>query len=278
MEKEIWKPVIENDEYEVSSMCRFRTLKPCKKGGSPKILKQHICKTGYYCVGLYQGNGKQRVRKSNRLFAQVFIQNPLKLPQVNHKDGNKLNNSLDNLEWVTNKQNSEHAWKTGLINRQFGEKTSKAVLTNKDAIDIINSNKTDKELANIYNVHSSTINNIKCGKNRSDITKVPRRFKEKVNVGVVLKIFNSTNDDATTAKEYGVCRQHVNAIKSGLRYSEITGKVYQRKQKVATKITRNIVMGIKSMRHLKLKDSMIGFNVSESVVVKIRAGKFDHLI
>ena len=57
----------------------------------------------------------------NGLIATHFIDNPKNLPQVNHKDGNKLNNSMDNLEWVTAQENTIHAYKNGLINHIAGE-------------------------------------------------------------------------------------------------------------------------------------------------------------
>lgn len=270
MEEEVWVNVKGSKFTEVSSLGRFRTSF-FKKGVT--ICKQHISKTGYLALRI---NGK--TQRAHRIIATAFIPNPLNLPQVNHIDGNKLNNNFNNLEWVSNKQNSEHAWKNGLIKRQFGEKTSKAILTNEDAINIVNSNSTDKEIAILYNVHDTTINSIRCGKNWSDITNVKRKFKKKVNPITVINIFNSKYNDDETASIFGVSRQYVNSIKIGRLYSEITGKEYIKKQKTPTRVTPEIVIGVKSMSNLKLKDSMKEFNITESVVVKIRAGKYDSLI
>lgn len=87
----------------------------CKRG---KYLKPKLTRFGYYEVAL--SNQKDGVRyvkyKSvHRLVAEVFIDNPSNLEQVNHKDGDKLNNRVDNLEWCTAKQNTEHAWRLGLM-------------------------------------------------------------------------------------------------------------------------------------------------------------------
>lgn len=66
------------------------------------ILRNSIDKqTGYSKVGLW--DGKTKTRLVHRLVAEAFIPNPDNLPQVHHKDGNKQNNSVDNLEWVSNK-------------------------------------------------------------------------------------------------------------------------------------------------------------------------------
>jgi len=78
------------------------------------FIKQGKCPQGYPTVKLYEGNRVWDTRRVHRLLAQAFIPNPAKKPYVNHKDGNKTNNALDNLEWCTPAENAQHAWANGL--------------------------------------------------------------------------------------------------------------------------------------------------------------------
>lgn len=80
---------------------------------SGKIIEHYVNEYGYHNVYLYK-DGEKKGKRVNRLVAMAFIPNPLGKPQVNHIDGNKDNNNVWNLEWVTNKENSVHAGKTGL--------------------------------------------------------------------------------------------------------------------------------------------------------------------
>lgn len=106
--QEIWKD-IEGYEglYEISSLGNVR------RAPSGRILKQNKNSYGYSHVGLSK-EGKVKMICVHRLIANAFIPNPQNKPQVNHIDGNKSNNSISNLEWVSQKENIIHAFKTGL--------------------------------------------------------------------------------------------------------------------------------------------------------------------
>lgn len=82
-----------------------------KKTGN--FYKNQLGKTGYYVISLVN-NKVRRTLYIHRILAIEFIPNPLFLPCVNHKDGNKLNNSIDNLEWCTYQENNKHAYDIGL--------------------------------------------------------------------------------------------------------------------------------------------------------------------
>ena len=95
----------------------------------------------------------------HRLVAEKYIPNPNNLPQVNHKDGDKTNNSVDNLEWVSNQDNRKHAIENGLHFQ--GEKCSWSKLTQEDVNYIRNHTDMKQiELAKMFNVNRSTIGDI----------------------------------------------------------------------------------------------------------------------
>ena len=116
----IWRYIEETDErYMVSSIgtikrCEFTLIdsKGREKTYSEKIFYPKPANNGY----LRLGYGMNR-DYAHRVVAKAFIPNPNNLPQVNHIDGDKLNNNIENLEWVSAKENMEHASKNGLVNR-----------------------------------------------------------------------------------------------------------------------------------------------------------------
>lgn len=83
---------------------------------SGKTLKSWIDNKGYFMVSLGGRNNKRTIGV-HRLLALTFVPNPDNLPEVNHIDGNKQNNDLNNLEWVTHGDNMRHAYDTGLNKR-----------------------------------------------------------------------------------------------------------------------------------------------------------------
>jgi hypothetical protein len=96
-------------------------------------------KTGDYerVVLFLEGNGKSKKYLVHRLVAETFIPNPQNKPQVNHIDGNKLNNKVDNLEWATAKENTQHSIKK-LNNKTHGEYNGNSKLKENDIIWIKN--------------------------------------------------------------------------------------------------------------------------------------------
>lgn len=113
--KEEWKVIEGYEDYEVSNLGRILSNKKGKK----KYLKL-FNKQGYYCTAL--SANKTKFLLVHRLVAKAFISNPKNKPEVNHIDGDKSNNHVDNLEWCTPKENINHAWKNGLC-----ENTRKAI-------------------------------------------------------------------------------------------------------------------------------------------------------
>ena len=119
-EDEIWCPIKGYESlYEVSDKGRVRSL----KFGKERILKQGRNNSGYLQVCLCK-NGETKRCLVHRLVAQAFIHNPDNLPEVNHKDEDKENNSVQNLEWCDRKYNVNYG--TGI--QRISEKKSKPVL------------------------------------------------------------------------------------------------------------------------------------------------------
>ena len=118
---EVWKDVVGYEGiYEVSNFGRVKSLEryePCRNGHlcfrKEKILKGQISQYGYRRFQLRK-NGKVFSTSSHRLVANSFICNTDNKPFVNHIDGDRLNNTVDNLEWVTHSENMKHAVEIGL--------------------------------------------------------------------------------------------------------------------------------------------------------------------
>lgn len=118
MEKEVWKD-IEGYEglYQVSNLGRIKSLKRNTNNQCCKediILKLKLHKNGYYCVVLYN-NGKSKEILVHRLVAQTFLTNTNNLLCVNHINGNKQDNRVENLEWCSFSHNTKEAFRLGLM-------------------------------------------------------------------------------------------------------------------------------------------------------------------
>lgn len=158
---EIWTDVPTMPNYSIST---FGNLK--RNGTS---ITTPVNKIGY--KRKYLKDHKKNII-IHRVVAEAFIPNPDNLPEVNHKDGDKLNNNVGNLEWVTRQGNATHAKINGLLRQPTGDKAHKAKLKNIHIPIIreaIASGISLTSIAKYFNVSQSAVSLIKTGKNWSTI-------------------------------------------------------------------------------------------------------------
>ncbi len=126
-----------------------------------KTLRPSLDSSGYLSISLSL-NCKKHTKRVHRLVAETFISNPLNLPQVNHIDGNKLNNHINNLEWSSSVDNIRHAFDNGLCNNSIGEKQHNSKLTEVEVLKIrsLANSMRGSDIAKLFNVKKCCISQI----------------------------------------------------------------------------------------------------------------------
>ena len=158
---ETWRDVVGyEDQYEVSSFGNVRR--------KIQNLKLNSSVHGYYNVSLSK-NGECTTKLVHRLVAEAFLDNSECKEQVNHKDCNKLNNEINNLEWVTPQENITHAVLNERQRDQRGEDNNMSKLTEKDVLFIMKLKKSGYTTYKIHKefypyLHQQTIYGITSGK------------------------------------------------------------------------------------------------------------------
>ena len=150
---EIWKDIKDYEGlYQISNLGRIKSLYNYRRDGT-NILKPKI-KHGYYQIGLRK-NGIRKFYNVHRLVAIAFIPNPNNLPCVNHKDENKLNNNINNLEWCTIAYNNTYGTRIERVVKKTGKHVIQFDLQNNQIKEYISISQAAREMntsaGNIYN-------------------------------------------------------------------------------------------------------------------------------
>jgi hypothetical protein len=121
MEK--WKFV--NEKYEISNTGKLRN--------GEYILKGYVGTNGYVSYSMSMGNYQRKYEMAHRLVAKAFIENPENKPEVNHKDCNRLNNCVENLEWCTHSENMQHSRALNRYPKQIKKRTIETLTKDREA-------------------------------------------------------------------------------------------------------------------------------------------------
>ena len=162
---EVWKDVVGYEgAYQVSDLGNVRSLdKVVRSRYKPRLSKGVNMKLQNNGCGYRHVSISSKTRLVHRIVAEAFIPRIVGKNCINHIDGNKQNNNISNLEWVTHKENSIHASKFGLFNVKKGELHHSAKLTNieADQIRVVFDFYKDKEkISTLYKISITTLNRI----------------------------------------------------------------------------------------------------------------------
>ena len=143
-------------KYQVSNLGRVKSLKDSKENYREKILSNSTDTRGYSNVNLYK-NGKRKLFKVHRLVAEAFIDNSNSYPLVNHKDENKQNNRVENLEWCTHEYNINYGTRSQRTSESMKGKYNGSKHPKSRKILCVTTDKKfncRKEAAEYYNINS----------------------------------------------------------------------------------------------------------------------------
>ena len=158
--KELWKPLLEYKGIEVSSIGRIR--KAANKRRKERILTEFPKDRDGYCrCSVQKLDGTWTSQPVHRLVAKAFIPNTENKQAVNHIDGNRQNNRVENLEWVTPKENVIHSFKFG-ARKRCKQVPKKTLLTDFQIsqIDILRKSYTVNQIAKLFNIEYQSLKNI----------------------------------------------------------------------------------------------------------------------
>ena len=252
LDGEIWADIFGYEgHYQISTFGRVKSFKK----GREKILMPFIDKDGYLQVAFFKV-GKYKKFKVHRLVALAFIPNPDDKPQINHRDGCKLNNFAGNLEWCTGSENIQHAFDIGLKKALQGEDNSQAKLTNTQVLYIRANpdNLSQKQLGEIFSVNSGSISEIQLGKHFKQVGGTIREAQKcSPRLPEEIVIYIRENPDKLSMKElaakFNVNFSIISNIQVGISYKNVGGTIRKVKRppvpkEIRTKIRAEYQKGV----------------------------------
>lgn len=134
-------------------------------------LRSGVKPGGYEFVGLRNPMGECSYKMVHRLVAEAFINNPENLPEVNHLDGNKRNNAVENLEWCNRSRNARHGFETGI--HPQGPDRPDAKLSAKQAREVRSAGGRYRDIGKQYGICAQTVCKIKNGRSYKNVGPLP---------------------------------------------------------------------------------------------------------
>jgi len=182
---------------------------------SNRFLKKYLKKDGYYQVGLYDDFKEKKDLRVSRLVALAFLENDHLYDQVNHKDGNKLNNHYMNLEWCNQSQNTLHSFRDGLQRTANNNRVTELAVVH-TICKLIEDGFRNKDISECLNVHCNTISAIKhkqrwvqisCEYDLSKVSSSHRLSENKVRK--ICKFLSEGNSCSKTALKFNISKKTV---------------------------------------------------------------------
>jgi hypothetical protein len=171
---EEWRTLQDFPDYAVSNYGNVKRIRQGRTNGyKDRVLSANVSSNARYRRVSLLKNHERFDKHIHDIVADIFIGKKPNGMHVNHKDGNKLNNHIDNLEYVTPAENIRHAQRTGLMKKQYGEHTSGAKITDEDVLKIIELRKKGYsigKLITMFPVKVQTLAHIFHGRTWSHLT------------------------------------------------------------------------------------------------------------